>query len=262
MTFGTLTSEPSEPSSPVSGFILNDDEVHVWQVRLDVHLPEIANWRSVLSADEQARAERYRFARDRHRYIVRRLVLRKLLAGYLEAAPEKIQFAYGPAGKPFLAKQFENAQLSFSLSQSDEFAVYAFTRSRSIGVDIERIRPDIIDEFVAERFFSPAEAASLRALPRSLQPRAFFASWTQKEACVKARGDGIASALDRFEVSVSPDGPFKLIKVAGDSRQAAKWSLHRLSPRADFVAALAIEAEGGALRILCRTWPMRNRLAA
>jgi 4'-phosphopantetheinyl transferase len=61
---------------------------------------------------------------------------------------------------------------------------------RKLGVDLEKIRPDFINEQIPEHFFSPQEVAKLRALPVLLQEKAFFRCWTRKEAYLKAKGGG------------------------------------------------------------------------
>ena len=61
----------------------------------------------------------------------------------------------------------------------------------SIGVDVEYIRRDFPVEEIALRYFSPADAAALRATPVGDQRRAFFSAWVRKEAWVKAAGVGL-----------------------------------------------------------------------
>ena len=51
---------------------------------------------------------------------------------------------------------------------------------------------------VAERYFSAAEAAQLRALTSDAQPRRFLQLWTLKEAYLKAIGTGLAGGLGRM----------------------------------------------------------------
>ncbi len=56
----------------------------------------------MLTADEVTRADRFHFDRHRRRFIVRRGVLRLLLAEYLERQPEELRFEEGEKGKPFV----------------------------------------------------------------------------------------------------------------------------------------------------------------
>ena len=118
--------------------------------------------------------------------------------------PGKLQFRYGPKGKPELAGKASQRPLHFNVSHSHGLALYAVTREHEIGVDVERIRPDLAGEKIAERFFSSREAATLRELPAHMRQKAFYTCWTRKEAYLKAIGQGITLHLDQFEVSVAP----------------------------------------------------------
>ena len=48
------------------------------------------------------------------------------------------------------------------------------THGRELGVDVERIRPEVVQEKIAERFFSPREVTILRALPTATPSHGFF----------------------------------------------------------------------------------------
>src|SRR6476646_1610692 len=83
--------------------------VHLWELALDHFI-----FNDVLSEDERARAAKFRFDHDRKRFTSGRTALRLLAAGYLKTNPEKIQFTYGPAGKPTVM----NSPVSFNLAHS------------------------------------------------------------------------------------------------------------------------------------------------
>src|SRR5207245_9098248 len=132
---------------------------------------------------------------DRHHYIAVRELLRSILCKYLAKEPGQLRFSYNPYGKPELASPADSGALRFNLAHSRGLALYAFTRRRQIGIDVEMIRPDFATEEIAARFFSPAEIAVLRSLPRELQPLAFFSCCTRQEAFIKARGMGLSLPL-------------------------------------------------------------------
>jgi len=69
---------------------LDDNEVHVWRSELDLSEAELGKLAETRALDEQARAARFRFPRDRHRFIVARGVLREILARYLDRDPAKL----------------------------------------------------------------------------------------------------------------------------------------------------------------------------
>jgi 4'-phosphopantetheinyl transferase len=206
-------------------------DVPEWQVR--------RLWQT-LTADERQRAERFLFEKDRTHFVVSRGLLRVLLGGYLRQDPPHLRFTYGPHGKPALATHTGRAPLRFNVSHSHGLALYAVTRGREVGVDVERIRPEIAQEKIAERFFAPREVTVLRRLPPLLQTSAFFACWTRKEAYMKAKGDGLALPLDQFEVSLAPGEPAALLRTAWDPQEAAGWALQDLEPAPGYRAAVAV----------------------
>jgi 4'-phosphopantetheinyl transferase len=200
----------------------------------------VERMRRVLASDEQRRADRFRFERDRSRYIVGRALLRGLLARYLETAPNELEFRYGAFRKPAL-----RPGPWFNLSHAGPIALYAFSSAGEIGVDVELDGADFARERIAERFFSPAEVSVLRSLPAELQPRAFLTCWTRKEAFIKARGDGLSLALDSFDVTLAPGTPAALLRTAWCSEESGQWCLEDLSDRrSGYIAAVALRGHG------------------
>ncbi|MGD0652454.1 MAG: 4'-phosphopantetheinyl transferase superfamily protein, partial [Verrucomicrobiia bacterium] len=193
--------------SPPETLVLGCDEVHVWRATLDQTPSQIQSFLHNLAADEQARAERFYFEKDREHFIAARGVLRAILGGYLNRPPECLSFCYNSHGKPALAGESDGDAIRFSVSHSYGVALYAVTRGREVGIDIERIRFDLEVAEIAERFFSRREVAMLRTLPTEVQREAFFRCWTRKEAYIKARGEGLSLPLDQFDVSLAPGEP-------------------------------------------------------
>ncbi len=215
---------------------LGADEVHVWQAKLDDH--EASGLRVLLAADEIARADRFHFAKDRDHFIVARALLRKLLAAYLGADAAELRFAYAEKGKPSL--DGPPGAVNFNLAHSGGRALYAFTRARELGVDLEFIREDLESEKIAGRFFSAAEVATLERVPLELRKQAFFECWTRKEAYIKARGDGLSLPLDEFDVSF-PGEPAALLRNHKEPEEAARWTMRSLRAPSGYVAALVVE---------------------
>jgi 4'-phosphopantetheinyl transferase len=223
-----------------AGWTLPSEEVHVWRTSLARPKETVERMSRLLARDERDRADRFRFERDRSRYIVGRASLRGLLARYLDASPEELEFEYGEFQKPAL-----RSGPWFNLSHSGPIALYAFSSAGEIGIDVELEDADFSRERIAERFFSPAEVRLLRSLPSEDQPRAFLACWTRKEAFIKARGDGLSLALDSFDVTLAPDTPAQLLRTAWCSEEPGQWQLEDLSDhRAGYIAAVALRSDG------------------
>ena len=210
-------------------------DIEAWLMPLDAHADQIKQFCALLSRDEQARAERFHFARDRRRYTVARGVLRVLLGNHLDLAPAAIEFQYANYGKPQVTAAA--TPIHFNVSHSSDMALYAISRSCVPGVDIEHLNRDVEVEALAQRFFSPRERAELQSIPAIDRKCAFLAAWTRKEAIVKSTGDGLRSALDRIEVTVAPDAPPKLLDIMrGDT---ADWTLYSVNAGREYVATIA-----------------------
>lgn len=258
-----MTAAPSAPAvtlrsdscwrAPDERLTLCPALVHVWRAGLDWEPARIREAETALAPDEQARAQRFFFERDRTRYVAGRATLRAILGRYLGVPPEGVGLCYGPRGKPALASSQTAAALRFNLAHSDGLALYAITLGRELGVDLERLRPEFATDAVAENFFSSAEVATLRGLSTGRQVRAFFDCWTRKEAYIKARGDGLWLPLDRFEVALAPGEPAALLATHDEPAEARRWSLRQLQPGPGYAGALAVE--GGGWRLECWQWP-------
>src|SRR5262245_40106295 len=118
---------PGRPAWP-------DGEVHVWRATLDLPASFVASLEPVLSADEEARARRFRFDDDRRRYLGGRGLVRVLLGRYLQIAPDRVRFDYTRFGKPHLAAGVEPRALQFNVSHSGELLLIAVAAGRALGV--------------------------------------------------------------------------------------------------------------------------------
>lgn len=236
--------EPFMWETPAENFKLAPNEVHIWRVSLNVTVSYQNRLKSILSVDEKYRAKNYRFLVDRNRFIVARGVLRIILGFYLNMKPDKLQFSYGPYEKPELVDQPDGHAVGFNVSHSHGLGLCAVTQGRKLGVDLEKIRPDFINEQIPEHFFSPQEVAKLRALPVLLQEKAFFRCWTRKEAYLKAKGGGLSFELNQFEVSFAPGEPAAILNIFDDPKEKNRWSLIDIDPGPGYAGALAVEGLG------------------
>ncbi|MGA9998244.1 MAG: 4'-phosphopantetheinyl transferase superfamily protein [Pyrinomonadaceae bacterium] len=232
--------------------LLGDDEVHIWRACLNQEPALVQIFLDTLTPDERQRASRFHFQKDRDHFILARGLLRFILSRYLKTSPEIIRFAYNPYGKPAIAEGTSDESLRFNVSHSRGVALYAVTRGREVGLDIESISEKFASLEIAARFFSPREIEMLQALPKSLQTRAFFNCWTRKEAYIKALGEGLSHPLDSFSVSLAPGETPTLLSSEDDPLETSRWSLLEVVPGEGYVAALAIERPAPVLR--CWQW--------
>ena len=219
---------------------LPPDEVHIWTASRDAGPAEVAAYRTLLTDEEQRRADRFVQPVDRRRFAVVRGRLRTILGHYLDQPPDLIEFTSNPHGKPGV----EGTALRFNLSHSGTTMLVALTMSRELGVDIEQVRPDFGGEAIARRFFAPGEVEALLGLPPADRTLAFFQGWTRKEAYIKAVGKGLAMPLDEFEVEIHPDRPASLLATLSDPLEAGRWTLVELAAPSGYVAALCVAGHG------------------
>jgi 4'-phosphopantetheinyl transferase len=229
------------------------DEVHVWRIALNRPIEDFEGLRNLLAPEEISRADRFRFEKDRRRFVIVRGLLRLILGRYLDHEPSQLRFDYSDYGKPALAAAQNASGLRFNLSHAHEMALVAVTRDRHVGIDLEHIRPIPEVEQLAERFFSPQENELVRALAGSEKLEAFYQTWTCKEAYIKARGEGLSFPLERFHVVSSPDEATPVLQVEGDPQEASRWSMRVLVPGPGYAAALAVEGKGW--RLTQWGWP-------
>jgi 4'-phosphopantetheinyl transferase len=135
--------------------------------------------RNLLSEEEIARANRFKFEEDRVRWSVARSALRLVLSKYAGGDPMHIDFRYGEHGKPALIR---GGDIEFNLSHAGDWALIAVTRAVPVGVDIERIREKIDMAPLLERLGE----SNLPAARDELYQR-----WTQREARSKAAGGAL-----------------------------------------------------------------------
>jgi len=222
-------------------FLSADEEISVIVTRQEVTAKAVHPLAALLSEAERQRASRFVFDRDRSRFIFARAWLRLLLAKQLGVEPESVEFEYGPYGKPALAGRFADTALYFNVSHCEDVAVYAFSRGREIGIDVEAVRELCDADELAARFFSRCENAAYLALDPRDRPLGFFNCWTRKEAFIKAVGDGLYFPLDSFDVSLTPGEPSKILRVEDRPGDECGWCIESFSPAPGFVAAVVTE---------------------
>lgn len=214
---------------------VREGDVHVWRVPLDIPEASVQQLGTLLAHDELARAGRFRFERDRRRFIVARGSLRTILGEYLEHPPSHIQFGYEDHGKPYLAGW---GALHFNVSHSNELALMALCLNHRVGIDIEFKNRDRATMDVAKHFFASEEVAVLSGLETGARSDAFFAIWSMKEAYIKGRGEGVSLGLDTFAVGIGAG----LLRSAHDD--TGSWRFWNIAAASDYAAALTVEGSG------------------
>jgi 4'-phosphopantetheinyl transferase len=219
---------------------LQNNDVHIWRTNLNLETELVKKSIKILSLDERKRAERYKFEKHRNYFIVARSTLRKILSNYLNLEPDRIKFDYSDRGKPSLSDCHQQENLQFNLSHSQELALYAFTKNKKIGIDLEYCRPMPDAESIAKRFFSTNEYKWISSFSSNTQQEAFFRCWTAKEAYLKATGEGIAGSLEKIEIDLTGKNLFKLKE---SDREISNWLLYTFIPEVNYLATVAVESQ-------------------
>lgn len=202
----TVQTLPFKQNRPETG------SLHLWSIKICQDKdPAIAKLHSkhpsqtsvlsfLLSADEQARCQRYIVPTAQKQFVETRGRLRLLLGSYLQQDPASLEFVYSENGKPALAPHSGGDLLQFNLSHSQNRILCAISPNQSVGVDLEGFNSLISYLEVAQRICTPKEWAVFDLLPPAEKPQAFFRIWTRKEALVKLFGDRLYEKLSVFEV--------------------------------------------------------------
>lgn len=172
-------------------------ELFIHSLRFSQNADLVAEAPCCLSAEEQARAARFKVETARQDFLVSHYLLRQTLCRYLRTDARSISYRYGEHGKPFLdAPASQN--LNFSLSHSGDRLLIAVCRGGQIGVDIELVQERSDPMQLASHFMSGDEALQLARLTDPVAQRElFFTLWTRKEALIKALGKGFFHPLNK-----------------------------------------------------------------
>lgn len=221
---------------------LRPGEVHIWRGSLIQHRSEVKELWSLLSTEEQMCASRFHFPEDSDRYILTHGMLRQILLRYQTLVPAPHCISRGPKGQPYLHQRSEGPGLRFSLSHSKLLGLFAITLGRRVGIDLEPKSNAADWQAMANRFFPALESQYLFALPQAQRGHAFLSRWTQKEAYVKARGEGLSIPLDSFRILASRGGTVR-VEDSHDSTAGMTWSLLEITPDEHHFGALAMEGD-------------------
>jgi len=245
------------------------DGVDVWRVAI----AETAVDFPYLDDDERARARRFLRVSDRVRFATTRSVLRELLARYAGARPEDLRFRAGPHGRPELAPLdvpglswpgrsgaaqsgagqsrpgLSGGPLSFNVSHAHNQAMIAISRTHTVGVDIEYIKPGFDWPPLIPLVCTEQETRALHACAQATGEDAarerFFRCWTAKEAVLKTLGLGITEGLQALDIDLEKDGA-QFPQVRGNPRFAAAAAvrLHWVNGIPGYAACVASAPAG------------------
>jgi 4'-phosphopantetheinyl transferase len=246
MDFDSFGRTPSEELPDATRNLL-----HVWQVNLtdicDADL--LQRYADILSSEEHARRQRLVFAKDRHRDLVTRALVRTTLSRFAQVDPRDWLFGNNGYGRPTLDPS--HSSLCFNIAHSGNWVVMAVGHDIEIGVDIEYCRRPAPLEF-ADFYFAKSEASDLGQLSANERPLRFFELWTLKESYIKARGLGLSIPLNSFAFDLRKPGSIALDCQAECDRNPEDWRF--LLSRSDACHLLALCFRAPATRHVDVVW--------
>jgi 4'-phosphopantetheinyl transferase len=182
----------------------------------------------ILSEDELARANRFRFEPDRVLFATAHAFLRTILPRYTDS---ELVFVELEKGKP----ELRDRSVRFNLSHTRGLVLVGITATADLGVDVERIEKRDL-EGLAKRVYTEREISTWKR-----DPEWFFDRWTLKEAYMKARGIGLSLSLKAF--GFTEDGP--RLECAPEFDDASGWQFTSFAPTPEHRAAAAIRIAAG-----------------
>jgi 4'-phosphopantetheinyl transferase len=238
--------------SAAPGLSPGRDDVHVWWIDLERVETGI---QSVLSAEERARAERFRHPRDRRWWAAARTALRQILAGYTAEHPAEIRLTQGDGCKPALVG---GSSIRFSLTHARERAAVAVSWEREVGIDLEPIESGLDVSRLLTVVCSQTEAARIDAHAPAARLETFLAYWTCKEAYLKGTGTGLSRDPRTVEVELLRDR-WTAVQDFLAGVQGPPWRVRLLEAGPGWIAALAMSGSEPSLTVY--RWPLQEILS-
>ena len=172
--------------------------VDVWWARIDQVRDEFAE---DLDEVEQGRLAAYLRDEDKARFLLGCTIVRRVLAARFSLPPAKVSLdrTCSECGKPH--GKVRAARVELSVTHSGELVGVAFG-DRPVGLDVEKVDPEVDVDGVAKLALAPQEARELTRYDGIEKAGAFTTYWTRKEAALKAIGVGLRGDLK----ATAPDG--------------------------------------------------------
>jgi 4'-phosphopantetheinyl transferase len=237
-----------DAGGPLSFTADSTPQAVLWVARVSSHarLDPVASVEYLDDAERET-ARRFRVRDRQRRFVLGRVLLRRILADVLAVGPADVDIELGHNNRPQLsasmaaeARRRFGLPLDFNLSSTEGRIALGLALGARIGVDVEAPRPlDDLHE-LARTVLGTEEIAWMDAQREPLH--AFYRLWTLKEAAAKAHGEGLGLPFQELRIQPDETGGLLADFTVLDS-QADPWSV--LSLEAAGPAALAVHWKDG-----------------
>lgn len=234
----TAPAHPVLPLPPARGpdrLGFAPGECHIWLVPVRTR----PDWRTLLSHDEQRRADRLAGTPAAAVFVTSRAAQRLVGSRYLGVAPSEVTIDRdcGHCGVPGVQHGrpvFRAASVDYSVSHTKRWLAMAVTGDGAVGVDIESLAAAPDADGLARATLGARERRRFDCVPAGERTAWLLSAWTRKEAAMKLAGLGLQAPPNRVDVS----GP--RVWAAGVPRwPAGRIHLYGLGAPEDHVSALA-----------------------
>ncbi|RDV10384.1 hypothetical protein DXT99_26395 [Pontibacter diazotrophicus] len=166
--------------------------IHVFYYKSTALHPRYDFYLHQLPLRYQEQILRFRDRRDAERSLFGKLLLLKGLH-FLGLSEYKLtELRYTNFQRPYF-----NESLDFNIAHSGDYIVCAISKTVKVGIDVEKIRPTILHDFRTQ--FTTDEWSEITTSDDTL--KAFYTLWTQKEATIKAFGEGLSIPLKKIQIA-------------------------------------------------------------
>lgn len=171
-------------------------EMYFFKISDNINNESFNNLLQFVSAEKAQQIKTLRRHMDKKLSLYAQLAVKVIARNKYNISLQDLEITADSNGKPYFKKY---PQIHFNISHSNNAVAIAFS-DRAVGIDTEQVMD--CNMKIAKRFFTKEE---IEYLENSSNPSiAFTKIWTQKEAYIKAVGEGLAIALDSFCVLNDP----------------------------------------------------------
>lgn len=217
-------------------------QIEVYLIDFSKFYYQTENLKTLLSASELSRVQRFKTWALQDDFIVQHGLTRQILGYHLNASPAEIEIDAPKFGKP------QVNGLHFNISHADKYLAVAISEDIPVGIDIESMDRNIDLNHVAAIVLSDAERTALFSLPKDQQKITLLQTWVCKEAYWKFVGEGLNGMINQLEVS--PTEKKNVYMMKGNSVSADDHQIYSIaSPQHQLVGAVASQGTKAKVRI-------------
>lgn len=144
--------------------------------------------------DYQKKLVRFRRWQDTQLSLLGRLLLELgIKSKFPHLYDKNREIYYTSHSKPY----FKDKLLEFNISHSGDLVICVLSDTLEIGIDIEQMNDIDIENFRSQMTLHEWD----RTMGSQNRKEAFYRYWTQKEAVLKAHGEGLSIPLQSFEIN-------------------------------------------------------------